>query len=62
MGTLRTNAKDSAVKAVPSGYDLNGSDKKKIISRVEEWIKNDIYIFPLRANGVSSVLILLYCM
>ncbi|KAF8491797.1 hypothetical protein F5888DRAFT_1637348 [Russula emetica] len=47
-GTLRTNAKDSAVKAVPAGYNLNGSDRKKIANRVEEWLKDDKYIFPLR--------------
>ncbi|KAF8490239.1 hypothetical protein F5888DRAFT_1638185 [Russula emetica] len=47
-GTLRTNAKDSAVKAVPAGYNLNDFDRKKIADRVEEWLKDDKYIFPLR--------------
>lgn len=55
-GTLRTNTKDSAVKAVSAGYDLNGSDRKRIADRVEEWIKDDQYIFPLR-DGVSILLI-----
>lgn len=55
-GALRTNTKDSAVKAVSAGYELNGSDHKIIARRVEEWINDDQYIFPLR-NGVSILLI-----
>ena len=58
-GTLRTNAKDSAVKAVPAGYDLNGSDRKKIAGHVEEWLEDDQYIFPLR-DGVSNFFIWLH--
>jgi hypothetical protein len=58
-GTLRTGAKDSAVKAVPAGYNLNGSDHKKIAGHVEEWLNDDQYIFPLH-DGVSSFLIWLY--
>jgi hypothetical protein len=55
---LRTNAKDSAIKSVPFGYNINSSDHKKIAGHVEEWTKDDKYIFPLHdGHGVSHFLI-----
>lgn len=56
---LRTNAKDSAVKAVPGGYDLNGSDQKKITSHVKNLLNDDEYIFPF-CNDVSNFTIFLF--
>jgi hypothetical protein len=43
------------VKAVTTGYNLNSNDAEKIGTRVQEWLDNDQYIFPLR-NNVSNFL------
>ena len=49
------SVKDTAVKAAPVGYDLNGSDRSKIATYIEECLGDDQFIFPF-CNGVSDFL------
>ena len=49
-GTLRSSLKETAVRAVPGLYGLNGIESKQIAKRVEDWLDREAYILPQRNN------------
>ncbi|KAH9991226.1 hypothetical protein BJV77DRAFT_1068369 [Russula vinacea] len=53
---LILSLKETAVRAVPGLYGLNGIESKQIAKRVEDWLDREAYILPQRNNAKPDFL------